>query len=322
MLRFLSLATSLVLGHAFMVPMAPSKVGMSQVSVVMQVHAGQSVFGGEATRDPAPTVYDPNDPKGKQQAIHKAESFAEYLAKREMQGAVIPTGGNVSPTPAPEALAPPTAAPPQMQEVIPQQGMTFADYMASRGEGAAVAAPPAPVDPTPQQGMTYADYMASRGEGAAAAAPPAPVDPAPQQGMTYADYMASRGEGTAPTAAAAPPAAVDPPTVPPIAAVSAPVAAPIAAPVQMSESELAAQRLMIKEQEAREDAALPPIPDGAAVELVHPDAWANGRTAVVRNFDAERMRYMVWLPNPPTGAEEPLAMPLLMSVRRAFLKQI
>ena len=292
MLRFLSLATSLVLGHAFMVPMAPSKVGMSQVSVVMQVHAGQSVFGGEATRDPAPTVYDPNDPKGKQQAIHKAESFAEYLAKREMQGAVIPTGGNVSPTPAPEALAPPTAAPPQMQEVIPQQGMTFADYMASRGEGAA------------------------------AAAPPAPVDPAPQQGMTFADYMASRGEGAAPTAAAAPPAAVDPPTVPPIAAVSAPVAAPIAAPVQMSESELAAQRLMIKEQEAREDAALPPIPDGAAVELVHPDAWANGRTAVVRNFDAERMRYMVWLPNPPTGAEEPLAMPLLMSVRRAFLKQI
>jgi len=46
------------------------------------IHAGQSSFGGEATRDPAPTVYDPNDPKGKQQAIHKAESFAEYLAKR------------------------------------------------------------------------------------------------------------------------------------------------------------------------------------------------------------------------------------------------
>ena len=38
--------------------------------------------GGEATRDPEPTAYDPNDPKGKQQAIHKAESFAEYLAKR------------------------------------------------------------------------------------------------------------------------------------------------------------------------------------------------------------------------------------------------
>ena len=39
--------------------------------------------GGEATRDPAPTVIDPSDPKGKQQAIFKAESFAEYLARRE-----------------------------------------------------------------------------------------------------------------------------------------------------------------------------------------------------------------------------------------------
>ena len=43
---------------------------------------GRSKFGGEATRDPEPTAYDPNDPKGKQQAIHKAESFAEYLARR------------------------------------------------------------------------------------------------------------------------------------------------------------------------------------------------------------------------------------------------
>ena len=44
---------------------------------------GKGFGGGEATRDPEPTVYDPNDPKGKQQAIHKAESFAEYLAKRK-----------------------------------------------------------------------------------------------------------------------------------------------------------------------------------------------------------------------------------------------
>jgi len=46
-------------------------------------HGGKGFGGGEATRDPAPTAYDPNDPKGKQQAIHKAESFAEYLAKRK-----------------------------------------------------------------------------------------------------------------------------------------------------------------------------------------------------------------------------------------------
>ena len=37
---------------------------------------GKGFGGGEATRDPEPTVIDPNDPKGKQQAIHKAESFA------------------------------------------------------------------------------------------------------------------------------------------------------------------------------------------------------------------------------------------------------
>ena len=44
---------------------------------------GKGFGGGEATRDPEPTEVDPNDPKGKQQAIHKAESFAEYLARRD-----------------------------------------------------------------------------------------------------------------------------------------------------------------------------------------------------------------------------------------------
>jgi inositol 2-dehydrogenase len=43
---------------------------------------GKGFGGGEATRDPAPTAYDPADPKGKQQAIHKAETFAEYIARR------------------------------------------------------------------------------------------------------------------------------------------------------------------------------------------------------------------------------------------------
>ena len=46
------------------------------------VEGGKGFGGGEATRDPEPTAYDANDPKGKQQAIHKAESFGEYLAKR------------------------------------------------------------------------------------------------------------------------------------------------------------------------------------------------------------------------------------------------
>ena len=63
---------------AFMAPAMHSKVQMSKVSM-----GGKGFGGGEATRDPEATVIDPNDPKGKQQAIHKAESFADYLAKRQ-----------------------------------------------------------------------------------------------------------------------------------------------------------------------------------------------------------------------------------------------
>ncbi|PXF46830.1 Protein PYP1 [Gracilariopsis chorda] len=42
---------------------------------------GKGFGGGEATRDPEPTKIDPNDPKGKQKAIHPAETFAEYQAR-------------------------------------------------------------------------------------------------------------------------------------------------------------------------------------------------------------------------------------------------
>ena len=58
-------------------------VGRSRLAGdVCMMSGGKGFGGGEATRDPEPTAIDPNDPKGKQQAIHKAESFAEYLAKR------------------------------------------------------------------------------------------------------------------------------------------------------------------------------------------------------------------------------------------------
>ena len=83
MLRFLLLACLLALSTAFMAPVIPSKI--SQSKVVMN-EEGKGFGGGEATRDPEPTEYDPNDPKGKQQAIHKAESFADYLAKRKAAG--------------------------------------------------------------------------------------------------------------------------------------------------------------------------------------------------------------------------------------------
>ena len=81
MFRFLLVALMLSLTQAFMVPLMPSNLLQSKVLM----NEGKGFGGGEATRDPAPTEYDPNDPKGKQQAIHKAESFAEYLAKRKAE---------------------------------------------------------------------------------------------------------------------------------------------------------------------------------------------------------------------------------------------
>ncbi len=80
MFRSLIVALLVSASSAFMAPAMPaSKVSMSKVLM----NEGKGFGGGEATRDPEPTKYDPNDPKGKQQAIHKAESFAEYLAKRQ-----------------------------------------------------------------------------------------------------------------------------------------------------------------------------------------------------------------------------------------------
>ena len=81
MIYRLLLVTMLAVSSAFVAPVAPlqSKVAMSKVTMG---EGGKGFGGGEATRDPEPTEVDPNDPKGKQQAIHKAESFAEYLARR------------------------------------------------------------------------------------------------------------------------------------------------------------------------------------------------------------------------------------------------
>lgn len=38
------------------------------------------------TRDPNPTILDPNDPKAKQTHIPKSESFEEYMARRKAEG--------------------------------------------------------------------------------------------------------------------------------------------------------------------------------------------------------------------------------------------
>ena len=74
------LFVSTAAASAFMGPVAPQSSRLAASKITM---GGKGFGGGEATRDPEPTEIDPNDPKGKQQAIHKAESFADYLAKRQ-----------------------------------------------------------------------------------------------------------------------------------------------------------------------------------------------------------------------------------------------
>jgi len=88
-----AVAPFLALSAAFMAPAAPTQRKLSGFSKVVMQHDGKGFGGGEATRDPAATFVDPNDPKGKQQAIHKAESFAEYLAKRNAGTAVAVSSG-------------------------------------------------------------------------------------------------------------------------------------------------------------------------------------------------------------------------------------
>ena len=75
------MALTLAIGTlAFMAPTIPPSKMMPTVATtqISMSEGGKGFGGGEATRDPEPTLVDPNDPKGKQQAIHKAESFAEY----------------------------------------------------------------------------------------------------------------------------------------------------------------------------------------------------------------------------------------------------
>merc|ERR1719183_2517959 len=113
-------------------------------------HGGKGFGGGEATRDPEPTVVDPNDPKGKQQAIHKAESFADYLAKRQGGGS------------APAASAPAGAAPAASN--VAHGGKGFGGGEATRDPA------PTVVDPNDPKGKqqaihkaeSFADYLAKR----------------------------------------------------------------------------------------------------------------------------------------------------------------
>merc|ERR1719498_1257596 len=126
-----------------MAPVMPSKISMSKTAMN---EGGKGFGGGEATRDPEPTEYDPNDPKGKQQAIHKAESFADYLARRKaeeakggdpstrsgepvMNGGKGFGGGEATRDPEPTVVDP--NDPKGKQQAI-HKAESFADYLARR----------------------------------------------------------------------------------------------------------------------------------------------------------------------------------------------
>jgi len=139
-----------------MAPALPSKVKQSHITMGGgpgsgdHGDAGRSKFGGEATRDPEPTVVDANDPKGKQAAIHKADSFAEYLAKRS--GAAAATteepsaggpgsgdhgeagrskfGGEATRDPEPTVV---DANDPKGKQQAIHKADSFAEYLAKRG---------------------------------------------------------------------------------------------------------------------------------------------------------------------------------------------
>ena len=66
----------ITISYAFVLPIKYDKTNY-------KIHKieGKGFGGGEATRDPNPTYYDPNDSKAKQTAIFKAETYAEYRAR-------------------------------------------------------------------------------------------------------------------------------------------------------------------------------------------------------------------------------------------------
>merc|ERR1719223_962673 len=149
------MALMLAMTSGFMAPLMPAGSKMQQSRIMMgggpgsgdHGDGGRSKFGGEATRDPEPTADDPNDPKGKQQAIHKAESFAEYLAKRSAGGAGggpgsgdhgdggrSNFGGEATRDPEPTAYDP--NDPKGKQQAI-HKAESFAEYLAKRSAGGA-----------------------------------------------------------------------------------------------------------------------------------------------------------------------------------------
>ena len=126
MLSKLFITLFITLSNAFLLPINYHKTFYN-----IHMSEGKGFGGGEATRDPNPTYYDPNDPKGKQTAIFKAETYAEYRAR--LNGF-------------------------QIQEPVkkePETSVTYEQYIASRNLQE-------PVKKEPEPSVTYEPYISSR----------------------------------------------------------------------------------------------------------------------------------------------------------------
>jgi len=78
-------------GLTFFAPPLQSRVALNQIDRNNAQSAGDlppNAWGEEKahTRDPNPTVLDPNDPKSKQTHIPQSETFQEYMARRQREG--------------------------------------------------------------------------------------------------------------------------------------------------------------------------------------------------------------------------------------------
>jgi len=119
--------------------------------------SGKGFGGGEATRDPEPTYIDPNDPRSRDSAVHKADSYADYMARRrandptDSSGMPIPVDSqvtiDVSPADDNSQWTPASAeGTSKGQREVPIERNAFEDYMAKRDTRN--PAPVSPVDPT------------------------------------------------------------------------------------------------------------------------------------------------------------------------------
>ena len=181
MLSKLFITLFITLSNAFLLPINYHKTFYN-----IHMSEGKGFGGGEATRDPNPTYYDPNDPKGKQTAIFKAETYAEYRAR--VNGFQVQEPIKKEPEPSVTYHTPYTNyLEPVKKE--PEPSVTYEQYVASRNlqepESSVTYHRTYSNTLEPEPSNTYQQYVASRNI-------QEPVKKEPEPSNTYQQYIASR----------------------------------------------------------------------------------------------------------------------------------